>query len=150
MAFPFPVLFLDVDGVLNRCGKSFLRLEQDLLDRLVSIVGQTDCRIVLSSTWRLYPTAMKELVSTFSLRGISIFSCTPDLARQKENGIYLAKERGHEIQAWMDEHGTPELFCIVDDGSDMAHLKSKLVQTDCYTGLAEDSERAIISALTPA
>jgi hypothetical protein len=91
---------------------------------------------------------MRELLAAFDILGLSILDSTPDLVRRKMNGLYLAKERGHEIQAWMDEHGTPERFCIVDDGSDMAHLRHKLVQTDCYTGLTEESERAIIAALT--
>ena len=32
-----PILFLDVDGVLNRCGRSPVRLEPDLLANLVKI-----------------------------------------------------------------------------------------------------------------
>ena len=46
------VLFLDVDGVLNRCGKSAQGLEEDKVALLKQIVAATGCRIVLSSTWR--------------------------------------------------------------------------------------------------
>ena len=141
------VLFLDVDGVLNKCGFSTVSLMPELLERLVRIVEATDCRIVVSSTWRCFPKAMEELTRTLDDLGLVIHGVTPDLCRQTEGGIYLAKERGHEIQAWMDANGTPQRFVILDDNSDMAHLKDRLVQTNSFWGITEETERAAISAL---
>jgi hypothetical protein len=48
----------------------------------------------------------------------------------------------------MDEHGTPERFCIVDDDGDMGHLKHALIQTDSFEGLTLDHARRIIDALS--
>lgn len=141
------VLFLDVDGVLNRCGKSHAKLEPPQLGMLCHIADETDCKIVVSSTWRIFPSAMAELEYTFANLGLSVHSCTPDLCRQMEGGIYLAKERGEEIQAWMNEHGTPARFCILDDGADMAHLLPHLIKTDSFEGLTYDHMRRAIAAL---
>ena len=141
------VLFLDVDGVLNRCGKSAVKLEAALLANLVRIVEETDCRIVLSSTWRLMDRAMKDLKFAFDDLGLILDGATPDLARVMENGIWLAKDRGHEIQAWMDDHFTPERFCILDDNTDMAHLLPKLIKTHSFEGLTDAITERVIDAL---
>ena len=141
------MLFLDVDGVLNRCGKSPMKLEPDLLANLVRIVEETDCRIVLSSTWRIMDRAMKELKFAFDDLGIILDGATPDLCHVMENGIYAAKERGHEIQAWMDDNFTPARFCILDDNTDMAHLLPKLIKTDSFEGLTDAITERVISSL---
>lgn len=141
-------LFLDVDGVLNRCDKSPSRLEFDLLANLARIVAATDCGIVLSSTWRLNPSALEELALAFEACGLAIAGMTPDLCGLSESGIFMAKERGEEIQAWMNENGTPERFCIIDDSSDMAHLRMHLVQTDSFEGLTETIAERVIKMLT--
>lgn len=141
------VLFLDVDGVLNRCGKSYARLESGLIDNLVRIVDETDCRIVVSSTWRWMPGPMAELTKALEDRGIAILSSTPVHQIRTQGGIYTASVRGDEIQAWMDEHGTPERFCIVDDDGDMAHLTDKLIKTSSFDGLTDSHADRIIAAL---
>lgn len=141
------VLFLDVDGVLNRYGKFPVNLESDLLANLVRIVETTDCRIVLSSTWRLMDRAMRDLKFAFDDLGLILDGVTPDLARTMENGIWAGKERGHEIQAWMDDHFTPDRFCILDDNSDMAHLLPKLIKTNSFEGLTDAITDRVIDAL---
>ena len=141
------VLFLDVDGVLNRCGKSATRLESDLIDNLVHVVEQTDCRIVVSSTWRWMPGPMEDLTRALEDRGLTILSSTPVHQIRTQGGLYTSAVRGDEIQAWMDEHGTPERFCIVDDDGDMGHLKHALIQTNSFEGMTPDHARRIIDAL---
>lgn len=147
-AMPCSVLFLDVDGVLNRCGKSATRLESDLMDNLVQIVDQTNCRIVVSSTWRWMPGPMAELRRALEDRGLSILSSTPVHQIRTPGGIYTSSVRGGEIQAWMDEHGSPARFCIVDDDGDMGHLKHALIQTNSFEGLTPDHARRIVDALS--
>ena len=144
---PCSVLFLDVDGVLNKCGFSTVALMPELLQALVRIVEATDCRIVISSTWRCFPKALAELTLALDDLGLVILGVTPDHSKLQPSGLYTTVERGHEIQAWMDANGTPERFVILDDNSDMAHLKDKLVQTNSFWGITEETERAAISAL---
>jgi HAD domain in Swiss Army Knife RNA repair proteins len=56
------VIFLDVDGVLNskktpNPGKFPYIVDPILLSRLLELLRLTDAKIVLSSTWRLDPSA---------------------------------------------------------------------------------------------
>jgi len=50
-----PLLFLDVDGVLNRTATaSQIILEQDKVDRLGEALAETGCDVVLSTYWRAF------------------------------------------------------------------------------------------------
>ena len=142
-----PVIFLDVDGVLNRCGKSHLKLEVDLLNNFQRITDEIDPIIVLSSSWRKFERALKDLLFEFTNRGLVILSHTPILDCKIESGIYTSVERGVEIQQWMDENWTPYKFVIIDDGSDMAHLKTNLIQTNSFEGLTPEITNQIINFL---
>ncbi len=64
------VLFLDVDGVLNTSGSR--GLHYSLLSRLKSIIEQTDCKIIISSNWRLYDKYLKYLYAHMSNIGIDV------------------------------------------------------------------------------
>jgi len=140
------ILFLDIDGVLN-CTETFRRrhaawletkeptkdplrfgwpmghLDEDLIPLLNSICEQTDCNIVISSTWRklaelndlkrwlnqkgfLYPEKIIDITPTFNLR-------------VSEN------QRGVEIQAWLDTNKDKGIsaYCILDDdGFDIVNI----------------------------
>ena len=107
------ILFLDVDGVLNRTSlfslfddakeseeeeqkdqKSGLHLAH--LQRLKTILSKTDCRIVLSSAWRLFEASKKTLFQALE-RHI-----------QFESKLYLGdtpkrlKNRVTEIKQWLE------------------------------------------------
>jgi hypothetical protein len=115
-----------------------------------------DVRIVVSSTWRLGRT-IEELKALFVESGLD-----PSAVRGKTPAIYFKKprkvwvryhggpwykrilpfrtdrteaERGEEIQYWMDQRGIKaENILIIDDDSDMAHLKHRHLQTDSSDG----------------
>jgi hypothetical protein len=131
-----PVLFLDVDGVLNQCGhhQEVLTEKASLLAR---IVLETQCRIVVSSTWRLYEELRDRLTELLRAHGLSISDWTPSIDRRTDTGIYLATERGEEIQLWLDENPDAPRFVILDDHADMAHLSAHLLQTESSTGLTD-------------
>lgn len=130
------ILFLDVDGVLNSTrSRSFLALSKGALRRLRSIVEQTGCKIVVSSTWRKHEFSRVRLRKTLRYKGLEIYDITPDFSRGSigERGC-----RGDEIQEWLDRHPETTAYCILDDDSDM--LDSQLrnfVQTDMDYGLTD-------------
>lgn len=63
-----PVIFLDIDGVLNRTsGATHIRLDQDLVSRLRTIVARSDCRIVLSTFWRGFDTYVRYILHRLTL-----------------------------------------------------------------------------------
>ena len=147
------ILFLDIDGVMNNIKtlqegwKIFDPVAVEQLDRIIRTTG---CKIVLSSTWRIAGiTSIHGPLDNASIGHqdraerikATVFDKTPD---------YVGKgsaERGHEIQAWLDINKFEGKFVIVDDDSDMAHLKDHLVQTNFDDGLTKELADEIISRL---
>lgn len=136
------ILFLDVDGVLNMISSGGLyALNRNRLRNLETVVNETGCKIVLSSTWRKDFVALKKLKNRLNYRGLSILDCTTT-EYFKERQI-----RGDEIQKWLDSHEW-DSYAIVDDDGDM--LESQLpffVQTDSEQGLTVDKAKQLIEIL---
>lgn len=152
------VIFLDVDGCLNST-KTWRALMQghgchtggnratcpELVARVNRLAAESGASIVVSSSWRSKSvTATRELFSANGITG-RIIGCTPHLEVMVD-GLYRAKVRGDEIQAWLDSYHRPvESFVILDDSDDMAHLLPHLVQIDPRVGVQDgDVERAMI------
>ena len=79
-----------------------------LVDRIIQATG---CKVVLSSTWRLFEESRKEVAKQVC----EFIDVTPRLF----SGIYAPKERGHEIKQWLDQHPEVTRYAILDDNSDM-------------------------------
>jgi len=141
------VLFLDVDGVLNTCGKSSQGLESDKVILLERIVREANPLIVVSSTWRTIPRYMDRLHLLFHKIGARFGGVTPYCDDKTEGGIYLAKSRGEEIQEWLSENGEPKNIVILDDDAAMGDLLPHLIHTDSYTGLTPEITQRVIDAL---
>jgi hypothetical protein len=141
------VLFLDVDGVLNQCGH-----EQDVLTTkaglLKKIVTKTACSIIVSSTWRRRQQMRDLLVKLLRQSDVAVTGWTPCLDMINDSGFFVTGERGHEIQAWLDENPHVMRFVILDDCKDMAHLGTHLVQTESFVGLTEEIADEVIRRLT--
>lgn len=148
-----PILFLDIDGVLNshdyvRRGGS-LSCRTDGIDSLAvahlqRIVDETHCSLILSSTWRLiHPLSemrgrliAKGMRSPCPLRGK-----TPDLSPR--GGTIERYQRGLEVNAWINTMGFKARYACIDDDGDFMPGQN-LVQTDFRTGLlAEHADRCI-------
>jgi len=158
------IVFLDFDGVLNSTpflkaqSKAKVYSETGALDpkavaelnRLSSVV-----KFVVSSSWR-HGYTRQQLQSLLEQIGFSghIIGRTPIWLTTSDGGIVGAKERGFRIQAWLDkasDYGIDvDSFVILDDNSDMVHLKDRLVQTDMDTGLTESHVDAVIGLLDAA
>lgn len=122
------VLFLDIDGVLNKDRtKEFyngvIGLDQKLLNLYLPwLTKHPEVKVVLSSTWRKKP----EHKAYLSSRGLSWISETPFLPGQS---------RGAEIKRWLE--GNPQVthFAILDDMGFMYELSTHLVRTSPIRGL---------------
>lgn len=135
------VLFLDIDGVVN-CQSTFDALKGDKvipLDQYMCfLVGKimldTDCKLVLSSSWRGYKEGEKEIEQRIG----KIYDRTPH-----KPGI-----RGNEIQAWLDEHLEVTRYAILDDDADMKpwHLPN-FFQTSWDNGLTKEIADAVTKHL---
>jgi hypothetical protein len=145
--------FLDVDGVLNSdeslkkavidakaSGVRFSseHMSRELVERFDAFVEDTDTSIVISSTWRLcipFERIIENLTSNGFTHEKNVIGVTPCLK-------FGSMPRGAEIQSWMESRGVkPEQIVIIDDNSDMLHLKHRLVLTSSEIGLSEKDVR---------
>jgi hypothetical protein len=139
----YNIIFLDIDGVMNSNNHlveskahEYLEFDPICVESLKKILKETNAKIVISSTWRI-KRSLEELKRIFSIYDISnyIIGVTPN----------LWKERGHEIQEYIDIHkNIIKKFVIIDDDSDMEHLMPYLVKINYLNGLTnEEAERVI-------
>ena len=133
------VLFLDVDGVLNSTRScianggygwignhtSWEQLDPVAVKLIRKLCEETDCKVVLSSSWRILAT-QQDIVAFEKFLGVEIVGETP-----QKKGI-----RGEEIKEWIDKN-SPEVYAIVDDDSDMLPEQHDVfIQTTHSDGLS--------------
>jgi hypothetical protein len=143
------VLFLDIDGVLNRTGfqpaetlglRSWI--EPELAGRLCEVLRATNAEIVLASDWRLN-RELQELRDELHAAGIdvSLRGATPELEGQP---------RWREVEAWMVEHNLArEAMVIIDDKYDMGPLSARFVRVSPLNGLDDQAAQAIRALFEP-
>jgi hypothetical protein len=136
-------LFLDVDGVLNCRRTPHMQTEIYPLDPFMvllvhRIIEATNCRIVLSSSWRNHPQGINVVGKSIPLIGI-----TPS----------FSNNRGKEIQKWLNDQ-TWALnqgqikYAILDDDSDMLpEQMPNFFKTTFEFGLTEEIANKVIKHL---
>mmetsp|Transcript_41101 Transcript_41101/g.97515 ORF Transcript_41101/g.97515 Transcript_41101/m.97515 type:complete len:188 (+) Transcript_41101:84-647(+) len=132
------VIFLDVDGVLacyrsqmgctkeecaqpasNRLifdaeeGSENVPLEAACLEQLAWLVKESGAGVVLSTTWRLYPSMRNFLVKVLGEYGVQVLDDTPDL--RKKDGRSGNGGRGNEVMSWLESHPEVSNFVVLDD-----------------------------------
>lgn len=148
-----PVIFLDIDGVLNSAnwmhmghmGADFddvgKRKHLDpragrVLNRILKLVPS---EIVISSAWRIGHSC-KWMQRALRARGVTRARV---IGRTPGGGGF----RGPQIQDWLDAHD-PRPFVIIDDSDDMLDVqRPRLVRTDWQTGLLEEHIEPICALL---
>lgn len=139
------VLFLDIDGVLNREGFEpdedrglASWIEADLARRLTALVRETDAVLVMSSSWREDEEveALRE-----ELLGAGIDAPLHDVTP-----VLFGEPRWAEIRAWCIAH-QPTAFAILDDLPDMGPLSAYHVRTDVEVGLDDVAIAAVRAIL---
>lgn len=138
------ILFLDIDGVLNRTGfrpekSAGLRswVEPELAGRLSEVLEATAAEIGLISDWR-QGREIDELRVDLAGAGISstLHGVTP----------VLGPPRWREVEAWLAAQATaPDAFVIVDDAFDMGPFASRFVRTSPLNGLDREAANAILA-----
>lgn len=114
------VIFLDIDGVLNSISLSVSSkngstspsgLSKEAFGLLKFIVDQTDAKIVICSTWRLYGSHewFQGLFEAYGWRRPPVI----DITRRSK----LGDIRGDQINDWVYEH-KPDTYICIDDDSD--------------------------------
>ena len=146
------VIFLDIDGVLNRTKTAtHIRLEPDLVGRLKQITQATNCDIVLSTFWRTFEQYVRYILHRHGIPGANVIGRTPGGASARDSpgkAVDLGTDpaddaqytnRAAEIRAWLSAHPEVEQFVILDDRGSAADagLAQHFVQTVSTVGLTD-------------
>ena len=148
------IIFLDFDGVMDTAYYdhvlSKLRLlgndtfgtvfDPNCVQNLKKIIDKTGADIVVSSSWKHFMT-YKDFLDMWEFRGLPGFvtdvTPTPDIRRN----------RGDEIDAWLDECNVECQYVIIDDldaTNFNDHQLPRLLVVNPFNGLDESTaERAI-------
>lgn len=148
---PFPIIFLDVDGVLHG---TYVRLpcqefDEVCMNYLCQIVNATGAKIVLSSTWRTDTENKARLVDIFNQYNLEIYDSTPYFTT--DGGI--PGWRWLEIKDWLDKHSDiVDRWIIIDDNLYAKPPEGEgceyFIHTDSSVGLIESDKTRAIQLLT--
>jgi hypothetical protein len=133
------ILFLDIDGVLvthrSHLGLGFYGGHMTEFDPigvglLKQVCDKYDVKIVISSIWRYdEPVLLGEQLNKHDLMKYMHDNWRTILIPKSRN-------RGKEIQAWLDIN-EPCTYAILDDGKDMLeHQMKYLVKTNTFEGIS--------------
>ena len=161
-----PVLFLDVDGVLNGmsldfdeapvgCGlleRKSREMLPHLVARLTRVLVETGCDVVVSSTWRkrFKPAEIAEMLT---MRGMPAYLTDRFVGQTDEEPVPYdwpnrsGRQRGLQIQRWIDTHRPGAIFAIVDDDAMGLLTDTHLVQTDTLVGISDDDVERLVELL---
>jgi hypothetical protein len=154
------ILFLDFDGVISIPQGDKYGLCAKKLGLMGEIIDETDCRLVISSSWRLHDveSTIKYLSepdkNNLFFNGLTFPFCdriigvTERLYTRDETGIFQHQCRGEEIKKWMEDNNFTGNYVIVDDENDMLpEQMDYFVQTDGEKGLMPFDVDLIIAML---
>jgi len=134
------ILFLDVDGVLNGKNYGYGGVDDSLLALLKTIIEETGCKVVLSTTWRLNQSARATLLHFMKARADInvediIIGDTPSLK---------GKQRAFEIESFLHSEWFVSRYAVtawvaVDDLPLNTHhpafMKDHFIRTNYRTGI---------------
>ena len=140
------VLFLDIDGVVCLHKDKDWDNEEEIFDaaccrKLQEIVSATGCKLVLSSSWRLFPESIRSMfrqLKPFGITRENFLGRTP-----------LRGERGDEIMAYLKKRPQIETFVALDDERfySRAFPQDRLILTNPESGLPQNVKNAAIRKL---
>mmetsp|Transcript_65418 Transcript_65418/g.202671 ORF Transcript_65418/g.202671 Transcript_65418/m.202671 type:complete len:163 (+) Transcript_65418:141-629(+) len=136
------VVFLDIDGVLNRTrGALQLHFDEDLLAMFKDFVEQADVKIVLSTFWRAFGDYIGYVMSRYGIPETRLYGRTPGKGHfagsSLDDAVYAS--RSEEILEWLQEHQEVTGFVVLDDRPDAGRgaLAPHFVHVSTEVGLTQ-------------
>lgn len=128
-----PLIFLDIDGVLNNHEShertKYCSINKAYANNLDNLLVELDMSIVLTSAWRYLSDFMnlkglRNLLHTHWVDGERLIGWT-----RKDKGKIT--DRGLQITEWLEQHHLFKNYVVVDDiDLDITKYKHPYVQTD--------------------
>ena len=154
------VIFLDIDGVLNRTtNATHIRLDDDLVERLRGLVAETSAVLVLSTFWRHFQEYITYALHRHGIDAQAVVGRTPGTSHASALSADSADagnsvNRATEIRTWLAAHPDVTHFVILDDreSASDAGLAPYFVRTDAALGLTQSDVgrcREILTASNP-
>ncbi len=151
-----PLVFLDIDGVLNNRTSMFLAtkgiypplnppiytMDWGCVQMFKYLIQAASAKFVITSTWRKETVALSSNV--FNALAWGGFHDAQNYCVGVTEKIYKPKNiadplepwcRGFEIDKWLEANPTYTNFVILDDDSADIHQQDHLVKTDHERGL---------------
>ena len=128
------IVFLDKDGVFEHYRAHCAGLKYDpIASRVLSgLFKRPDVQVVISATFRKIHTRESALLH-LKERGIT---CT----LHEDWRTVTLETRSQEIHDWLERHGFPDDYLMIDDESPLPHLDpAKWIQGHPYEGLLTES-----------
>jgi hypothetical protein len=155
-----PILFLDLDGVLNRTATApQINLEQDKVNRLRDVLADTNAEVVLSTYWRCFEDYVAYALGRMGAQGERVVGRTPGephLMDSVAHDANVSSSRIEEVRSYLstrfgeDEAAWPR-FAIVDDKQvvpeDGHAWSDRFVKTTHDAGLTDERAEALRAAL---
>ena len=148
------LLFLDIDGVLNSGeytkkldhtmitdgNGDFPDIDPEAMNRLNSIINETDCEVILSSGWRNFPNIKEHLLECGLCKPIKDVTPVSFVSRGYEIYYYL------QTNNWDKKY---DKFVILDDNDfDISvNFPYNFIQTTFQYGLTDELTTEIINRL---
>lgn len=145
-----PILFLDIDGVLNDHKFSEHAESTTLLPRCIAelnrILKETGAKMVIISAWRYMITG-----GSMTLAGFDYLLRTHGVVARRLHSLTPPDEvgssvRGVKVEEWRRQYRHSGPYCILDDGDPMDYgfLGLDHVRPDSSVGLMpEEADRVI-------
>jgi hypothetical protein len=143
---PKPVIFLDLDGVLNHAEywKTYTGLtvldapfDPECVSRLNQLIRDSDGEVVITSSWRHFKLGTKRIEEYMNNAGFAgtVIGETP---------VLHVPLRGMEVQRWLMDNPGRRKIVIIDDGEKYGWLEPYRVKVNPEVGLqAEDIADAL-------
>lgn len=155
-----PVLFLDVDGVLNfedahtTIGRA--KIEPRCVEALNLVLGIAKPRIIVSSSWRYLviegAMTVKGFEHLLNSHGVMCRNLVDGITRPDERDVTGVRwePRANQIADWLAAHPDVTRYAILDDGDhEFTARGMRFVQTDPMAGLTLDDAEKVLKLLCP-
>lgn len=144
-----PVIFLDIDGVLNghyAWGTGDSLIDSNCVKRLNDILTVTKANVVLSSAWRYQVIGGTTTLKGFQYLLIShgVDKCLRVVGHTPSDEEI--PERGDQILKWIEDNKFDGCWIVLDD-LPLDKVKDNHVRTDPDKGLTDEDVQKALSML---